>query len=55
MVMKTNDKIKQGLEVSYQKLLAFKKYKKTPIIVSKNGEVTELSPDNVIIKDKTYQ
>ena len=40
-------KILRGLEKSYEKLVAFKKYKKTPLIVSKNGVIVEIQPDKI--------
>jgi hypothetical protein len=45
--MENTDKIILGLEKAYQKLIEFKKYKKTPIIVSKDGKVLELNPEEV--------
>ncbi len=53
--MKNSDKIKEGLERTYRKLIEFKKYKKTPIIVSKNGEIIELAPEEISIQDKVYK
>lgn len=35
----------KGLRMARKKMIAFKKYKKTPIIVSRNGKVVELSPE----------
>lgn len=56
--MDNSEKIIEGLEKAYQKLIEFKKYKKTPIIVLRDGKVVEISPDtippnkNVYIKNK---
>ena len=41
------DKIARGLEEAYRKMVEFKKYKKTPMIVSKNGKVIEIEPENI--------
>ncbi len=37
----------RGLELAYQKMVAFKKYKKTPLIISKNGKVVEIPWDEI--------
>lgn len=36
-----------GLEKSYQKLVEFKRYKKSPLIVSKDGKVVEIAPEKI--------
>ncbi|WP_157494132.1 hypothetical protein [Fulvivirga imtechensis] len=41
------DKIIKGLEETYRKLIEFKKQKKTPIVVSKNGEIVEINPNEI--------
>lgn len=41
-------KILRGLEKSYQNLVEFKKYKKSPLIVSKNGVVVEIQPEKIL-------
>lgn len=41
-------KILRGLEKSYQKLVEFKKYKKSPLIVSKNGVIVEIQPEKIL-------
>ena len=48
------EKIREGLEKAYQKLIEFKKYKKTPIIISKDGKVVEVSPDTIATHNKQY-
>lgn len=40
-------KITEGLKLTKEKLLEFKKQKNSPLIVSKNGEIIEISPDNI--------
>ncbi|WP_430816073.1 hypothetical protein [Carboxylicivirga sp. RSCT41] len=45
--MDNSEKIIEGLEKAYKKLIRYKKYKKTPIIVSKGGKVVEISPEDV--------
>ena len=49
------EKIKKGLEESYKKLIDFKKYKKTPIIIFKDGKIIELSPDDITTQDTVYK
>lgn len=53
--MDNSDKIIEGLERAYLKLIEFKKFKKTPIIVSKDGKVIELNPNDVIIEQSMYK
>jgi hypothetical protein len=38
------DKIARGLEEAYRKMVVFKKHKKTPLVVSKNGKAVEIEP-----------
>ena len=40
-------RILKGLEKSYQKLVEFKKYKKSPLIVSKDGVIVEIPPEEI--------
>lgn len=40
--MENREKIIKGLEKAYRKLVAFKKYKKSPMIILKNGKVIEI-------------
>lgn len=41
------DKIAKGLEEAYRKMVEFKKHKKSPIVMSKNGEVIKIEPDEI--------
>lgn len=41
-------KIVEGLEKSYQKLVEFKHYKKSPLIITKNGEILEIAPEKIL-------
>ena len=52
--MDNSDKIIEGLERAYKKLVDFKKYKKTPIIVSKDGKVVEINPNKITTKNNVY-
>ncbi len=45
--MNNIEKIKEGLENAYKKLIEYKKYKKTPLIVSKGGEIIEIPPEKI--------
>lgn len=40
-------KIVKGLEATYVKLVEFKKLKRSPLIVSKDGEILEIEPDRI--------
>lgn len=42
------DKIIKGLEEAYKKLVEFKKQKKSPLVVSKNGKILEIDPDEIL-------
>jgi len=47
-------KILRGLEKSYQKLVEFKKYKKSPLIVSKDGVIVEIQPEKILPTTTKY-
>ncbi len=52
--MDNSDKIIEGLEKAYRKLIEFKKYKKTPIIVSKDGKIVEINPHKINTLNNVY-
>jgi hypothetical protein len=52
--MDNSEKIIEGLEKAYKKLIEFKKYKKTPIIVSRDGKIVEISPDKITTHNNVY-
>ena len=52
--MDNSDKIIEGLERAYKKMIDFKKYKKTPIIVYKDGKVVEINPDKITSHNNVY-
>jgi hypothetical protein len=52
--MDNSDKIIEGLEIAYKKLIEFKKYKKTPLIVSRDGKVIEIYPDQITTRKNVY-
>lgn len=35
-------KLRKGLEKAYEKMVEFKKYKKTPLVLSQNGKLVEI-------------
>lgn len=39
--------IVDGLNKSFNKLVEFKKYKNSPLIVTRNGEIVELDPTTI--------
>jgi len=39
-----------GLELAYHKMVEFKKQKKSPGIIYKNGEIIEISAETIIIR-----
>lgn len=40
-------KLLRGLEKAYQKLVEFKRYKNSPLIVAKDGVIMEIEPDKI--------
>lgn len=42
-----SNKIIEGLEKTYEKLVEFKRYKKSPLVISRDGEIIEVSPEEV--------
>lgn len=48
-MIENRDKIMEGLEKSFQNLIEYKKYKKTPLIISKNGKIIEVEPDKIVL------
>jgi hypothetical protein len=41
------DLIVKGLEETYRKLVEFKKLKKSPFIINRNGQVVALDPNDI--------
>ena len=41
------DKIVKGLEEAYRRLVEYKKQKNSPLVVSRNGEVLEIDPNEI--------
>lgn len=42
------DKIVKGLEETYKKLIEYKKQKKSPMIVVRNGKIEALDPNELL-------
>jgi hypothetical protein len=42
------DKIVKGLEETYRKLVLFKKEKNSPMIVLRDGKITEVDPKDIL-------
>ncbi|NJY63465.1 hypothetical protein HC174_11970 [Salinimicrobium sp. CDJ15-81-2] len=47
-ITEKRNKIVEGLEKSYQKLVEFKRYKKSPLIVARNGEIQEIAHEKIL-------
>ena len=45
---KERDKIVKGLEETYRRLVKFKKEKKSPMIVLREGKITEVDPNDIL-------
>ncbi|WP_343747856.1 hypothetical protein [Fluviicola sp.] len=39
-----SDKIMAGLQLAYERMIEYKKYKKSTIVVERNGQLVELDP-----------
>ncbi|ADR21955.1 hypothetical protein MATR_04100 [Marivirga tractuosa] len=42
------DKIVKGLEETYRKLVRFKREKNSPMIVLREGKITEVDPNDIL-------
>ena len=42
------NKITKGFKEAYKKMIIFKKYKNTPIVISQNGEIIKVKADDLI-------
>ena len=42
-----SNKIVDGLELAYERMVEFKRYKKTPLVISKNGVIIEIPPEEI--------
>ena len=40
-----NEQLKAALNVAYENMLAFKRYKQTPVVIVRDGQVVEVAPD----------
>ena len=53
--MKTTDQLKEleekvtlGLQEAYRKMVVFKKQKNSPLIVSRDGKIIRINPENIL-------
>lgn len=46
-LLEDSKKLVLGQERAYQKLVEFKRYKNSPLIVSRNGKVIEIPPEEI--------
>lgn len=51
----TTDLILEGLEIAYKKMVEYKRYKKTPIIVAKGNDIVALNPNDIDISKNVYK
>lgn len=42
-----NQQLQLGLVATYNAMLAFKKYKQSPVIISRDGKVVAVAPDDM--------
>ncbi len=41
------DKILKGLEISYERLIAYKKYKKSVLVVMRDNKIVKIKPEDL--------
>ena len=41
------DKILKGLEISYEKLIAYKKYKNSVLVVMRDNKIVKIKPEDL--------
>lgn len=49
------DKITKGLDVVQLKLIEFKKQKNSPLVISRNGEIIEIDPNEILESETPRQ
>ena len=42
------EKVAKGLEKAYEKMVAFKKQKNSPLVISKNGKVVRIPAEKIL-------
>jgi len=42
-----NEKLRIGLAAAYTNMLAFKKYKNSPVIISRDGQILAVRPEDM--------
>ncbi|MET4106584.1 hypothetical protein ABIB60_001938 [Hymenobacter sp. UYP22] len=42
-----HQQLQEALDAAYENMLAFKRYKRTPVVVVREGKVVEVSPDSL--------
>ena len=42
-----HDKILKGLEISYEKMIAFKKYKNSVLVVMRDNKIVKIKPEDL--------
>ena len=42
-----NQQLQVGLIATYNAMLAFKKYKQSPVIISRNGQIVAVAPEDM--------
>lgn len=47
-LLELEEQVSLGLKEAYRKMVAFKKRNNSPLIVSRNGKVTAIPPDEIL-------
>jgi len=47
--MLNSEEILRGIDLAVERLIEFKKYKKTPFVIERDGKIIEVSPEEMEI------
>ncbi|GAB2769004.1 hypothetical protein HNQ93_000250 [Hymenobacter luteus] len=51
-VLYSSEQLQAALHIAYENMLAFKRYKQTPVVIVRDGRVVEVSPDELTAADQ---
>lgn len=46
------EQLRKGLLIASENMLAFKRYKQTPVVIVRDGQVVEVAPDELPVADQ---
>jgi|GEM_PF-3784429 len=50
-----SQQLQLGLDAAYEAMLAFKRYKQTPVVIIRDGQVTHVAPEDMPLVKKATQ